>query len=97
MDLKGLIHRELGEGLTEKELATAVGVSLQTIEDILSHKAPEDPAIWEKFATHFRMDVDFLQTGESRHSLNPRHVIRRRPALSSHRDAESPLAHLALA
>lgn len=67
VDLKGLIHRELGEGLTEKELATAVGVSLQTIEDILSHKTPEDPTIWEKFATHFRMDVDFLRTGESTH------------------------------
>ena len=65
MDLKGLIHRELGEGLTEAELATAVGVSLQTIGDILAHKAPEDPAIWEKFAAHFRMDVDFLRTSES--------------------------------
>ncbi len=72
MDLKGLIHRELGEGLTEHELATAVGVTLQTIEDILSHKTPEDPAIWEKFATHFRLDVDFLRTGESTHP--PTHV-----------------------
>lgn len=67
MDLKGLIHRELAEGLTERELATAVGVSLQTIEDILSDKTPQDPTIWEKFATHFRMDVDFLRTGESTH------------------------------
>lgn len=67
MDLKGLIHRELGEGLTETELATAIGVSLRTIEDILSDKLPKDPTIWEKFATHFRMDVDFLRTGESTH------------------------------
>ena len=67
MDLKGLIHRELGEGLTETELATAVGVSLHTIEDILSDKPPQDPTIWEKFATHFRMDADFLRTGESTH------------------------------
>ena len=70
MDLKGLIHRELGEGLTETELATAVGVALLTIEDILSGKTPEDPAIWEKFAKHFRMDVDFLRTGESTHPSN---------------------------
>jgi SOS-response transcriptional repressor LexA len=67
VDLKGLIHRELGEGLTETELATAVGVSLQTIKDILSDKPPQDPTIWEKFATHFRMDADFLRTGESTH------------------------------
>jgi SOS-response transcriptional repressor LexA len=65
--LKGLIHRELGEGLTETELATAIGVSLQTIEDILSDKTSQDPTIWEKFAKHFRMDVDFLRTGESTH------------------------------
>ena len=25
MNLKGLIHRELGEGMTEKELASAIG------------------------------------------------------------------------
>lgn len=67
VDLKGLIHRELAEGLMETELATAVGVSLQTIEDILSNKPPQDPTIWEKFARHFRMDVDFLRTGESTH------------------------------
>lgn len=67
MNLKGLIHRELGEGLAETELATAIGVSLQTIEDILSDKTPQDPTIWEKFAKHFRMDVDFLRTGESTH------------------------------
>ena len=68
MDLKRLIHRELGEGLTETELATAIGVSLQTIEDILSDKPLRDPIIWEKFAMHFRMHVDFLRTGESIHS-----------------------------
>lgn len=71
MDLKGLIHRELGEGLTETELATAVGVSRHTIEDILADKPSQDPTIWEKFATHFRMDADFLRTGESTHPSNP--------------------------
>ena len=29
MNLKGLVHRELSEGVTEKELASAVGVSVQ--------------------------------------------------------------------
>ena len=67
MDLKGLIHRELGEGLTETELATAIGVSLHTIEDILSDKPLRDSIVWEKFATHFRVHVDFLRTGEPAH------------------------------
>jgi len=65
MDLKGLIHRELGEGLTEQELATTIGVSRETIDNILSDKIPKDIAIWKKFATYFRMDVDFLRTGVS--------------------------------
>lgn len=64
MNLKGLLHRELGEGLTEEELATAIGVSRETIDNILSDKTPKDIALWKKFATYFRMDVDFLRTGE---------------------------------
>ena len=69
MNLKGLIHRELGEGMTEKELASAIGVSLRTLENILADKFPEDPARWENFARYFRMDVEFLRTGESAHSI----------------------------
>lgn len=68
MNLKGLIHRELGEGLTERELASAVGVHLRTITNILADKAPEDPGIWEKFAKYFRMDADFLRTGVLPHA-----------------------------
>jgi SOS-response transcriptional repressor LexA len=68
MNLKSLLHRELGEGLTEKELASAVGVSAKTITNILADKLPQDPAIWEKFARYFRMDIDFLRTGESAQS-----------------------------
>jgi hypothetical protein len=56
MNLKGLIHRELGEGITEMELAFAIGVSLRTLDNILADKFPEDPATWEKFAKYFRMD-----------------------------------------
>ena len=63
MNLKGLIHRELGEGLTEEELASAVGVSVRTIANILTDELPQDPAIWEHFARYFRMDADFLRTG----------------------------------
>lgn len=63
MNLKGLIHRELGEGLTEKELATAVGVSPRTIDRILANMPPNDPAIWHRFAKYFRMDADFLRAG----------------------------------
>jgi SOS-response transcriptional repressor LexA len=63
VNLKGLVHRELGEGLTEKELASAIEVSVQTIANILVDQLPEDPAIWEKFARYFRIHADFLRTG----------------------------------
>jgi len=65
MNLKGLVHRELGEGLTEAELASAVEVSVRTIVNILADKLPQDRAIWQKFARYFRMDVDFLRDGAS--------------------------------
>ena len=63
VNLKGLVHRELAEGVTEKELASAVGVSVPTIGNILSGKLPQDPAIWETFARYFRIDADFLRAG----------------------------------
>jgi len=68
MDLKGLVHRELGEGLTEEELASTVGVSVETIENILADEPPQKRAIWEHFARYFRIDVDFLQIGGPPHS-----------------------------
>ena len=68
MNLKGLVHRELGEGLTEEELASAVGVSVRTIANILVDELPQDPAIWEEFARYFRMDADFLRSGGPPHS-----------------------------
>ena len=68
MNLKGLIHRELGEGLTEQELASSVGVSERTIANILAHKHPTDPAIWEKFARYFRIHADFLRYGGAPHA-----------------------------
>ena len=63
MNLKGLVQRELGEGLTEVELASAVGVSMRTIANILVDELPQDPAIWEQFARYFRIHTDFLRTG----------------------------------
>jgi SOS-response transcriptional repressor LexA len=63
VNLKRLVHRELGEGMTEKELASAVGVSAQTIANILADNLPQDPAIWETFAKHFRMHADVLRAG----------------------------------
>ena len=45
MNLKGLIHRELAEGMTEKELALAVRVPLQTLVNILAGKDPKDAAL----------------------------------------------------
>ena len=63
MNLKGLVHRELSEGITEKELASAVGVSVRTLSDILADKLPEEPSIWDAFARYFRIEADFLQAG----------------------------------
>jgi SOS-response transcriptional repressor LexA len=63
VDLKGLVQRELGEGLTANELASAVGVSVRTISTILADELPQDAAIWEAFARYFRIDVDFLRAG----------------------------------
>ena len=65
MNLKGLLHRELGEGMTEEQLASTVGVPVRTIVAILNGWDPQKRAIWEKFAKYFRMTVDFLRTGES--------------------------------
>jgi len=66
--LKGLVHRELGEGLTEEQLASAVGVSVRTIANILVDDLPEDPAIWEQFAQYFRIHADFLRSGGHPHA-----------------------------
>jgi transcriptional regulator with XRE-family HTH domain len=68
VNLKSLVHRELGEGLTEEELASAVGVSVRTIENILTDELPQDPAIWETFARYFRIHADFLRSGGPPHS-----------------------------
>jgi DNA-binding XRE family transcriptional regulator len=42
MNIKGLILRELAEGLTEKELASAIGVAEETLVNILADKFPVD-------------------------------------------------------
>ena len=68
MNLKGLVQRELGEGLTEVELASAVGVSMRTNANILVDQLPQDPAIWEHFARYFRTHADFLRFGGPPHS-----------------------------
>ena len=41
MNLKGLIHRELGEGMTEEELAPAVKTPVRIVVDILSGRLPK--------------------------------------------------------
>jgi len=65
VNLKGLVHRELGEGVTERQLASSVGVSMRTIGNILKDKLPQDPTIWEAFARYFRIDADLLRAGGS--------------------------------
>ena len=68
MNLKSLLHREIGEGMTEAQLASTVGVPLQTIVAILNGWDPESPTMWENFAKYFRMNEDFLRTGGSAHA-----------------------------
>ena len=68
MNVRSLILRELEEGMTEEELASAIDVSPQTLRDIIGNEFPEDSAVWDKFTRYFRMDVDVLQTGGSTHS-----------------------------
>lgn len=68
MNLKDLVRRELGEGLTEAELASAVGVSVRTIENILADELFQDSVIWDLFARYFRMHPDILRSGGSPHS-----------------------------
>jgi hypothetical protein len=97
VDLKGLIHRELGEGLTETELATAVGVSLRTIEGILSDKPPQGSYHLGEIRDALSDGCGFPANRRVKTYLNPSHTIRRRPVLPYHRNAESPLAHLASA
>jgi SOS-response transcriptional repressor LexA len=67
MNLKSLAYRELSEGMTEKELASLIRVPVRTLSKILADKDPQDPAIWEKFARYFRMDVEVLRTGDPAH------------------------------
>lgn len=68
MHLKGLVHRELGEGVTEEELASAVGVSVGTIFDILDDELPQEPALWEQFAQYFHIHPDLLRSGGPPHT-----------------------------
>jgi SOS-response transcriptional repressor LexA len=68
VNLKRLIYRELGEGLTERELASSVGVAERTIANVLADKLPKDAAIWDKFARYFRIHADFLRFGGPPHS-----------------------------
>ena len=67
MNLKNFIHRELYEGMTEEEMASAVGVSVGTVADILTGKDFEHPAI--------------LRTGESEHRRT-KAVLPARPSRS---------------
>jgi SOS-response transcriptional repressor LexA len=68
VNFKGLVQRELGEGLTEEELASAVGVPVWNIAHILADELPHDPASWERFARYFRTHADFLQFGDPPHT-----------------------------
>jgi SOS-response transcriptional repressor LexA len=63
VDLQGLIQREICEGLTEEELASAIGVPAEVVTKTLVGEFPDCQATWEKFALYFRMHVDYLRFG----------------------------------
>lgn len=65
--------------MTESELASAIGVSLKTVEDILADKFPEDLVRWKKFSKYFRKEVEFLRTGGSIHPITILNLSRRSP------------------
>ena len=97
MNLKSLVHWELSQGMTEEQLASAIGVPLRTLTNILAKKEPHTRAIWEKFGRYFRMQVDFLRTGESSYAktrrelsnrCSPAGLIRHIPLLNWHRMGE---------
>ena len=69
MNVKGLLLRELAEGMKEKELALAIGVPRGKLEHSLAGTFPEDTSTWEKLARYFRMNVDELRIGGSTHSI----------------------------
>ena len=77
MDLKGLVQREICEGMTEEQVASSVGVPLRALTELLTGKKPQARAIWEKFARYFRMHVDFLRTGESTYARTRRELTNR--------------------
>jgi len=72
--------------MTEQELASAIGVSLKTIENILADRFPESSVTWGKFAVYFRKDGDFLRTGGATYSVT---ILN----LSEH-TSESPAGHI---
>ena len=77
MNLKSLVHWELSQGMTEEQLASAIGVPLRTLTNILAKKEPHSRATWEKFGKYFRMHVDFLRTGESTYAKSRRELSSR--------------------
>ncbi|HKT36059.1 MAG TPA: XRE family transcriptional regulator [Nitrospira sp.] len=80
MNLKSLVHWELSQGMTEEQLASAVGVPLRTVTNILATKEPQSRTTWEKFGKYFRMHVDFLRTGESAYAKSRRELSSRTSA-----------------
>jgi len=77
MNLKSLVHWELSQGMTEEQLASAIGIPLRTLTNILTNKDPHTHAIWEQFGRYFRMNVDFLRTGASRYEKTRRELSSR--------------------
>ena len=77
MNLKSLVHWELSQGITEKQLASAIGIPLRTLTNILANKEPHTRAMWEQFGKYFRMHVDFLRTGESSYAKTRRELASR--------------------
>jgi transcriptional regulator with XRE-family HTH domain len=64
MAVDRLILKELSEGLSEAQLAEAIGIPVGTLESILNGQAPDDEVTWDKLKAYFKMSEDTLRFGE---------------------------------
>jgi len=68
VNLKSLVHRDLDEGLTEREPASAVGVPAGTNANILVDDPQQNQAIWDHVARHFQIHADVLRSDGPPHA-----------------------------
>jgi len=66
--LVNLKHLRKSHGISQKQLAAAVGVSQQSINKYENHNIEPDIATLKRIADHFQVSVDYLIGRETRES-----------------------------